>query len=595
MTALEANARRARFLIGLGDWLGALGWSLLVAAVIWSAIVVTVKLVGGAVPYLPTAVGLAILALGTATVSAWIKRRNLIDAAAVLDRAADLKERTSSGLYCLNSSDPFARAVARDAEELSARISVRSFIKPSWPPSLSWASVAVVLAIVATFLPITPLQSEVVAAPTSNTAAVKQEVARARKRLKRLQERSKETNVGDLKTELQTIDNLPIERLETQASVRREAVKKLDSLADSVRKQLAGDKTRMKELKKMFRNLRNPQQPKTPSEQLSQALAKGDFRAAERAVKDMQEKLAKLKMPENEQAKREMQQQLKKLAEQMSKASESQEQKDNLQKELEQSGIDKDTIKKALKNLSKKDIDNLKSAMKKQGATDKQISDMAKKMQAMKKAAQQSSDMAQAAQKAAESMQASASDASEALQSMADQLNAMESLDQQIGELESMLSEMQDAKNDLSDGRNQCGKCQGQGQGCKSCNGSGRKPGNSGNTGQKMGLGRGGRAPMEETAVRFKKERTPVHTGKGSIVSKMFVDGEQVRGDVSTEVAELVAASEREATDAIDKNRIPNKYRAAIKHYFSRIQRELGAPEGDAAIEDGDASREESD
>ena len=93
------------------------------------------------------------------------------------------------------------------------------------------------------------------------------------------------------------------------------------------------------------------------------------------------------------------------------------------------------------------------------------------------------------------------------------------------------------------------------------------------------GQGRGGRADEQQTNVRFTKERTPVHTTKGALISKMFVDGEQVRGEVSTEAVELISSAERDATDAINKNKIPNQYRGPIKEYFSQMRRRVESGE----------------
>ncbi|MCH6552318.1 MAG: hypothetical protein IH804_09950, partial [Planctomycetes bacterium] len=81
------------------------------------------------------------------------------------------------------------------------------------------------------------------------------------------------------------------------------------------------------------------------------------------------------------------------------------------------------------------------------------------------------------------------------------------------------------------------------------------------------GRGRGGRAPEEKTGERWVKRRTPIITTRGAIIGKMFIDGEQVSGEVSSEAVELFSAAQREATDALEKNRIPNQYRGAVKDY----------------------------
>ena len=91
----------------------------------------------------------------------------------------------------------------------------------------------------------------------------------------------------------------------------------------------------------------------------------------------------------------------------------------------------------------------------------------------------------------------------------------------------------------------------------------------------KLGRGRGGLAPEEKTAIGFKTERGKVHTGKGAIIGQFLIDGEQVKGDVSTSFTEVVTAAERDASDRINRNRIPRQYHKAVKAYFSSVQRSL--------------------
>ena len=90
-----------------------------------------------------------------------------------------------------------------------------------------------------------------------------------------------------------------------------------------------------------------------------------------------------------------------------------------------------------------------------------------------------------------------------------------------------------------------------------------------------MGIGRGGQAKMEQTDVAFKTERGKVHTGKGAIVGQFLVDGEQVKGEAKTNLVEVVSAAEREASDRINRDRIPRQYRKAVRSYFSNIQRSM--------------------
>lgn len=91
----------------------------------------------------------------------------------------------------------------------------------------------------------------------------------------------------------------------------------------------------------------------------------------------------------------------------------------------------------------------------------------------------------------------------------------------------------------------------------------------------RLGQGRGALAPEQQTAINFKVERGKVHTGKGAIIGQFLFDGEQVKGDVSSEFSEVLTAAEHDATDRINRNRIPRQYHRAVKAYFSNVQRSI--------------------
>ena len=122
------------------------------------------------------------------------------------------------------------------------------------------------------------------------------------------------------------------------------------------------------------------------------------------------------------------------------------------------------------------------------------------------------------------------------------------------------------------------------GQPCRRC--GGRGPGMG-----RRGQGRGGLAPQEQTAVTFRTERAKVHSGRGAIIGQFLIDGEQVKGDVSSTFGEAVSAAEREASDLIHRDRIPRQYHKAVKAYFSNLQRAAkGSQAGEANSPPGEAA-----
>lgn len=585
MTIIEANIRRTRWRVAVNDWLGCLGWCLLGAAGAWVIADLSDKLFELELPRRTVACGLAGLALLASTVWAWVKRPDSLTAAIILDKAAGLKERTSTGLCCLGSEDPFARAAVVDAESANRKVTPRVFIRLSWPSSLSWAGAALAGAVVVSLLPIGPLHAAE-ATHKEREEVLRAKVQRVQRRLQELQEKTeKNPALGELKSRLASIDQLPPEKLLTAESTRREAIKKIDSLADALKKEEGEREQVMKDVKRMFRGLKATQPPETPAEKLSQALAQGDFRSARQAVDAMREQLARMAQEEDPAKQKELQRQLQELAKKLEQAAQQKDRKEDLRKELEKSGIDPKTAERVLEQLTKEDLQKVQEELQKNGASKQQMNEMLQKLAAAQKSGQQGSELAEAMQKAAQAMQSSsAADAAAQLEQAADQLNSMEMLDQQLGELQSTLQDLQDMKNDMA--RSDPGNCPScNGRGCSRCNSGGGQ--GRGGMGPKPGQGRGGRGPEEATGVAFQKVRTPVHTGEGAIIAKMFVDGEQVRGEVVSEAVELLTAAERDATDAISKQRVPNHYQGPIKKYFSGMLQDL---KDSSAGESGEAA-----
>lgn len=91
-----------------------------------------------------------------------------------------------------------------------------------------------------------------------------------------------------------------------------------------------------------------------------------------------------------------------------------------------------------------------------------------------------------------------------------------------------------------------------------------------------MGQGQGGIAREEKTDVAFKTEKGKVATTKGAIVGQFLVDGEQVKGDAKAGLAELVTAAEHDASDRINRDRIPRQYHKAVKEYFANLEKKSG-------------------
>ena len=87
--------------------------------------------------------------------------------------------------------------------------------------------------------------------------------------------------------------------------------------------------------------------------------------------------------------------------------------------------------------------------------------------------------------------------------------------------------------------------------------------------GNKLNAGRGGLAPEDPTDHGFQTNRAKVPVGRGASIGSFPVDGEQAKGDVGEDLAEMIEAREREASERVNRGTVPRHYHQAVKGYFS--------------------------
>ncbi len=588
MTALRHQVRRTQQRLWANRWFLLLAWSLTAAAGVYACVVFGVRLLGAEAPLGWIALGLAGAAGIVATIISLIGRPDEITAAAELDRAAGLRERVSSGLYCEQSADPYAHAVVVDAQRVSSTVSVRQHIPLRAPQPLWYTGIAAVIVIILLLLPsgwITRTQAQTDQPPEDlirrQKVDVQKKIDLVRKEA-RIHEGLKDNPA--MKDLVAGLENLSKEPVGDPEARRVEALKKITSAADALRQQRQGEQfEKVGEMKRMLRAIKPEENdPNSPAQKLAQALAQGDFQAANEATKALQEHLANMQNSQNTEALQQTQEQLERLAEQLRKAA-----ADNaaLQQKIEQAGMKKEDAQKLMDQIAQGDTSELERQLSKLGIPQNQVDSLMQQMRKRADACNACRNMSSALSLAASSMQPGHSgDAASGLQSMGDQLGEMEMLEQQMNELESAMASLDNAKSQMGD----CPQCKGtgmcDGQICGACQGTG-SGGRGAGMGQ-MGQGRGGIAPEAPTAVGFKPERAPVHTGPGKIIGQFLVEGEQIKGETSSELAEVVTAEERNATDAIQRDRIPRQYQRSVKEYFTRVQQALGHP---SAVEEENA------
>ncbi|MEE9296227.1 MAG: hypothetical protein V3W34_14870 [Phycisphaerae bacterium] len=552
MTQLESKVQKARNRLTINRWVNHACMALMIAAGAFAALTVVVRLFGWEAPLGVIALALVGGALITSVIWAVATRMDMPAAAAALDQAGGFRERLSSGLYCAAGEDPFEKAVLVDAQQISATVTVSRHIRLQWPPRLAGASLAVIAAAATLLVPSGVLvqadpQTQEDRIETERTIAVVRKRAEKIKRIARTNPELKE-----LAEDLDKLGEASDGRLQKPADARHLALKKLDRLSDALKQRRESDRFQhARELKKMLRSLKPPADKNNPMAKLAQALARGDFKSAREQLKLQQQMLAELAKNENPQQIQAIQKQLDSLARQLEKLAKD----ERLAQKLQQAGLKQEDIERMLKNLTPEDVERIKQQLAKQGLSQQAVSQLMQKLQQKLGARQLADKLAQALQQAAASCAAGQpGQAADGLESAAGQLSNLEMLEQEMNQIDAMMAEARGAR-------------------CSLCT-TGNNPVPTG-MGPNMMSGRGGLARETQTSVSFAKHRQKVKTTRGAIIGQYLVDGEQYKGEIAPAVHELITAAESDATDAIDRARIPRRYHKAVKNYFSDIQEEL--------------------
>lgn len=562
MTQLDQKIHVARRRLWLCIWLNVFFWLIAVAAAALAAVVLVQRLFD-----LPLPLGAIVTLLGSLALAVSIgwslaKRPTPARAAAALDQAAGLEERLSSGHYCRDTQEAFGQAVVADAERLSGSISPRRHIRLSMPEPVPWSILAVLVASLACLVPAGLLRHSEAQQAATQSEEVEQARAVVKKEMDAVRKMADTVPaLADLSDELDGLDRKAGGRLERPADVRYEAVKRIDNLADAIknkrdsRKYDAGT-----EMRKMLRGLEVPDSADASTQKLAKSLQAGDFKTAKEEIQSLREQLATLKHDEDKELVAKISRQLDDLAKQLEKLAKN----EQLDQRLRQAGLEKKDLDRLLRNLKKEDIEQLKKTLQEKGLNQREIQKVVNQLQRRKTAGGMTQKLAQGLKQAAQSGTAGQTgDAAAGLSAAAEQLSELELLEQEMNQLDAALADLQNTRNAID---RPCPYCQG--RGCSRCQGG------RGGMGR-MGHGRGGLAPEEQTAVDFKTERGKVHTGKGAIIGQFLVEGEQIKGDVSRDVAEVIAAAEHDATDRINRSRLPRQYHQAVKAYFSSVRRSI--------------------
>ena len=565
MSGLHRVVSRAQRRLWFIRWCHDLGWSAAGAAGVFVAIVLINRLFSFGWPLAVIAIGLAGVALVGSVVWCVLTREDAITAATRLDENAGLKERLSTGLFIETGRDPFERAVQRDAERISAGLTVSQHIRFVWPESLGYGLASVVAAVLLTWLmPNYDLlgrekQRDEQQVEQKKLAQVRENILQQIERVKKVARRNTDLKDGAAMEELDALATMQTVAPET---LRREAIKKLGKLGDDLKARRDAAKfDAVTQMKNMLRELRNPRAAPSPVNKLRNALAKGDFKAASEALKQVQAQLAQAQASGDQMRIDQLQKQMNALAVKLDKVAKARKQTAN---QLKQAGLKKEQIEKLLANLPKMNAGQLAKALQQANPnlSEQQLQKLVRQMMQNQGAAQAAQQLAQNLQNMAGQMgqpgQMQGGQGGEGMMAAAAQLSELEQLEQELDELQVTLNEIQMGMNQLGGGQGQ-GPGPGQGQGF-------------GQNMARQGRGAGGGfRPEDEAAYRLRRRKAKIKTGRGQIIGQTFIDGKQFAGDATSEFIEAVQAAQDDTADALADDRIPRKYHPAIRNYYRQI------------------------
>ncbi len=493
----------------------------------------------------------AVTAAGLIVAGRWwfASRRSAIQVAVEVDHRLDLREKLSTALHCRDRQDAFARAAIQDAvhaareprvhEEVRRRFAVTS-------PRRWWLSpLAILLAIVVSF--VEPLDLFAADDPAQDPAVAQtwQERDEAIEAVIKPIEESPQLRdeLSDLLGEL-TKEGTDPDALKSRQDVKRDAIKKLTDLNKRLDEIINGPKGMTAEaIRQALKQLRTPQDG--PAKHLADALAAGDFQAAQNALAKL---LAEVRNGElNDQQKRQLAQQLNDLAEQLVQLAQQQQELEEL---LKQAGLDPQLAQNP--QLLQQAIQNNPNLNEQQK--------------------QRLQQMAQAQQAAAGMCRGLGGGLGQMAQGvMAGQIGpAGQLLGDQLSQLEALQLMLQQAQA----AANACqGQAQGLGQGLGMQMALQQWMQSRGGAFGNRGQGAGGQAPISPTPFGTKIVQSPTKTTAGDIIARQFIDGPQIVGQSRAQLRQVAAAVDRGFDEALNDEQLPRKYHEAHMHYFGELKK----------------------
>jgi hypothetical protein len=437
MESIRKKVRRAQFRLTLQQFLMVVPWTLFAALLLAATAAVVPKIwsleLDRGVWISAWLAGAAGLGLVAALVWTLLVRRGMLDAAIEVDRRFGLKERVSSAV-ALPASDrdtDVGRALVDDVTRRIESIEVREAfrVRLRWPAVLPLGTV---LATLAVFFLVEDAQRDKATA-ASQRVAMREQIKRSAQELKKkLEERLKQQDDGELKDADQLFQQLRqgLDELTRADNVdRQKALVKMNDLAKELakRRDALGEPDKAKQQLERLGNIE-----RGPAEKLISALRAGDMGKATEEMKKLLEQLKNDNLTEE---------QRKQLAEQLTQAErkirdaveEHRQAMKELERQIQQKRTEGDM--EAAGNLQRK-LEQMQAQERQMQRLDQIANQLGRAQQAMK-----TGDMRSAASE---------------LDNLASELSELQAEMDQLETLDELMNEIADAKNAMS-----CKECGG--------------------------------------------------------------------------------------------------------------------------------------
>lgn len=308
---------------------------------------------------------------------------------------------------------------------------------------------------------------------------------------------------------------------------------KLKSLSEEKFKKLSQLDQKMQELERLNRD---PDFQSGPAKELNNALSKGDLKKAKEEVDELRKKAKKDELKPQDAKK--LEKQLEKMKNEIERLSRDKEKEKKLQdmiKMAKEQGKDAESLERELEKLKEENA-----------SSDKEMQDLAEKMQKAKDALEKGN-----------------------MEDLADQL---EKIGSQMKDIEGELQDLEDVQQYLQklkgEKKRACAECEGDGEfdpNCEPKRKDGAKWTNKGNP----GMGERGEQ-KDETSYIEEKMKSPFDP-RGKKVYGGGVRGPAFTKKSTVELGKQIQEAVQEAPQAVDAQRLPRDARDSVKEYFENL------------------------